>query len=232
MKPANWFETLNCAIEGIINAVKTERHMKTHFVIAAIVLSLSLFLDIEGQDFVLLILSITLVIFAELMNTAIEHTVDLIREDYHPLAKAAKDVAAGGVLVASIGAVLMGYIVLSKPVFAYTSTALSAIKRAPDHITIIAFIVVVIIVVIMKAHIGRGEPLHGGMPSGHSAISFSIATSVALISMDPFISLLSFLLAVMVSHSRLLLGIHTKLEVVIGALTGFLITVFFFQIFG
>ena len=232
MKPTNWFETLNCAIEGIIHAVKTERHMKAHFIIAAIVLSLSLFLDIDGQDFVLLILSITFVIFAELINTAIEHTVDLVQEDYHPLAKAAKDVAAGGVLVASIGALVMGYIILSKPVFAYTVTTLSAIKRAPDHITIIALIVVVIIIVMMKAHIGKGEPLHGGMPSGHSAIAFSIATSSAFISMDPFISLLSFLLAIMVSHSRLLLGIHNKTEVVIGALTGFLITVFFFQIFG
>ena len=232
MKPANWFETLNCAIEGIIYAVKTEKHMKAHFIISAIVLFLALFLDIDGRDFVLLIISITFVIFAELVNTAIERTVDLIREDYHPLAKAAKDLAAGAVLVASVGAVIMGYIILSKPIFAYTSTSLSAIKRAPDHITIIALIVVVIIVVIMKAHIGKGEPLHGGMPSGHSAISFSIATSVALISMDPFISLLGFLLAIMVSHSRLLLGIHTKIEVVIGALTGFLITVFFFQIFG
>jgi diacylglycerol kinase (ATP) len=206
--------------------------MKAHFLIAAIVLSLSLFLDIDGQDFVLLILSITLVIFAELINTAIEHTVDLIKEEYDPLAKAAKDVAAGAVLVASVAAIVMGYIVLSKPVFAYTADSLSAIKRAPDHITIIALIIVVIIIIIMKAHIGRGEPLHGGMPSGHSAISFSIATSSALISMDPFISILSFVLAVMVSHSRLLLGIHTKTEVVIGALTGFLITVFFFQIFG
>jgi len=232
MKPANWFETLNCAIEGIIYAVKNERHMKAHFFIAAMVLSLSLFLDLNGRDFVLLVLSITLVIFAELVNTAIEHTVDLVNEEFHPLAKAAKDVAAGGVLVASVGAVVMGYMVLSEPVFAYTATSLSAIKRAPDHITIIALIVVLIAVVIMKSLTGRGEPLHGGMPSGHSAISFSIATSVALISMDPFISLLAFLLALMVSHSRLLLGIHTKMEVIIGALTGFLITVFFFQIFG
>ena len=232
MKPANWFETLNCAIEGILLAVKREKHMKAHFIIAAFVLSLSLFLDISGQEFILLAISITLVIFAELVNTAIELVVDLVSEDYHPLAKAAKDVAAGGVLVASAGAVIMGYAVLSKPAFAYTSLTLSSIRRAPEHITIIALLVVIIAVVIMKAIIGKGTPLHGGMPSGHSAISFSLATSVALISMDPFISLLSLALALMVSHSRLLLGIHSKLEVLAGGLLGFLITLLFFQIFG
>ena len=231
MKPSNWFETLNCAIEGILYAAKHERHMKVHFIVAASVLILSLFLDITGRDFILLFISIIFVIFAELINSAIEYAVDLIHEEFHPLAKAAKDVAAGAVLVASFGAVVMGYIILSKPVFDYSGIAIEGIKRAPEHITMIALIIVVIAVVIMKSHIGKGTPLHGGMPSGHSAISFSIFASVSLISMDPFISLLAFLLATMVSHSRLLLGIHSKAEVVIGALLGLLITLLFFQLF-
>ncbi|MDH3972894.1 MAG: diacylglycerol kinase [Deltaproteobacteria bacterium] len=231
MKPENWFETLNCAIEGILYAAKHERHVKVHFIIAAAVLTLSLFLDIKGSDFILLAISITFVIFAELINSAIEYTIDLIHEEFHPLAKAAKDVAAGAVLIASFGALIMGYIILSKPVFAYSTVALESIKRAPEHITMISLIIVIIVVVIMKSHIGKGTPLHGGMPSGHSAISFSVFTAVSLISMDPFIALLVFALALMVSHSRLLLGIHSKAEVITGALLGFLITLLFFQLF-
>lgn len=231
MKPSNWFETLNCAIEGILYAAKHERHMKVHFLVAAAVLVLSLFLDIEGRDFILLSISITFVIFAELINTAIEYTIDLIHEEFHPLAKAAKDVAAGAVLIASFGAIVMGYIILSKPVFTYSTIALEGVRRAPEHITMIALLIVIIVVVIMKSHLGKGTPLHGGMPSGHAAISFAIFTSVALISGDSFIALLAFFLALMVSHSRLLLGIHSKVEVIIGALLGFLITLLFFQIF-
>lgn len=231
MKPTNWFETLNCAIEGILYAAKHERHVKVHFIIAAVVLVLSLFLGITGRDFILLAISITFVIFAELINSAIEYTVDLVHEEFHPLAKAAKDVAAGAVLIASFGAALMGYIILSKPFLNFSALALEGIKRAPQQITLISLILVIIVVVIMKSHMGKGTPLHGGMPSGHSAISFAIFTSIALISMDPFIMLLTFCLAVMVSHSRLLLGIHSKAEVLTGALLGFLITLLFFQIF-
>ena len=67
--------------------------------------------------------------------------------------------------------------------------------------------------------------MKGGVPSGHAAVAFSIATSVSFNTQDPLISLLCFILAVMVSHSRLLLHIHSMREVIIGALTGTLLTV-------
>ena len=206
--------------------------MKLHFIVAAAVLVLSLFLDISGIEFVLLIISITIVLFAEMINTSIEVTIDLIHEQYHPLARVVKDTAAGGVLIASAGALIMGYMILSEPIFNFTVFSLKALKRAPEHITIIAIIFVVIAVVLMKSHLGKGTPLAGGMPSGHSAVSFAIWTSVALITMDPFITLLTLALAIMVSHSRLLLEIHSKREIVLGGVLGFLITLLFFQIFG
>ncbi len=231
MKPRNWFESLNCAIEGILYASKTQRHMKVHFAAAVLILVLALFLDVGRHDFIILALSITLVLFAEMINTALEVTIDLIHEQYHPLAKVVKDTAAGGVLIASFGAVVMGFMVLAAPVLNHVETTLNVIRRAPEQITLIAIIVVIIAVVIMKAHSGKGTPLHGGMPSGHAAVSFSIWTAVALITMDPFVTLLTFALALMVSHSRLLLGIHTKGEVAAGGLIGSLITLLFFQIF-
>ncbi len=231
MKPKNWFESLNCAIEGILYTVKTERHMKVHFIVSAVVILLSLTLDINRVEFVLLTVSITLVLFAEIMNTALEVVVDMVQSEYHPLAKRAKDIAAGGVLVASVGAVVMGYMIFSKPVFDAMTGSLQVVKQAPEYLTIIALIIVVIAVVMMKSHFEKGTPLYGGMPSGHAAVSFSVWTSVALITMDPFITILTFILALMVSHSRLLLGIHSKWEVAAGGLLGFLITLLIFQIF-
>ena len=231
MKPTNWFENLNCAIEGILYAAKTQRHMKVHFFVAVVVLFLSLYLDISRMEFIILVLSITLVLFAEMINTAIEETINLIHEEYHPLAKIVKDAAAGGVLIASFGAIVTGYWILSKPLFSYVETGIIAVKRAPEYVTIISLVVVVFIVIIMKSHFGKGMPLHGGMPSGHAAVSFALWTSVALITVDPFITVLTLILAVMVSHSRLLLGIHRTREIFLGGLIGFLTTLLFFQTF-
>ena len=87
-----------------------------------------------------------------------------------------------------------------------------------------ALLMVVIAVVFLKARSGTGKPLEGGLPSGHAAVAFAIATIVSLNTQDPITSLLTIILAVMVSHSRLLLNIHTVREVVLGAVTGTAIT--------
>jgi diacylglycerol kinase (ATP) len=96
---------------------------------------------------------------------------------------------------------------------------------------VIALLLVVIVVVILKAMSGKGSPLEGGLPSGHAAIAFAIATIVSLNTQDPITSILAITLAVMVSHSRLLLHIHSMREVVLGALTGAGITLVVLLVF-
>lgn len=230
-RPKNWLESLNCAIEGVIYAFKTQRYIKYHYAIAVAALLLSLILDLTTTEFVLFSLSIVILLFAEMFNTAIETTVDLLEEKYHELARAAKDVSAGAVLISSIGVFIMGYIVFSKYLYEPMGIALRMAKAMAGHLAIIALLLVLIIVVISKAYLGRGRPLHGGMPSGHSAVAFSLWTSVTLLTMDPLVALLTLLMAVMVSHSRLLGGIHTTKEVSLGALLGTGITFLVFYIF-
>jgi diacylglycerol kinase (ATP) len=87
------------------------------------------------------------------------------------------------------------------------------------------------VVVIVKSATGTGTPLHGGIPSGHAAVAFSIATAVSLNTHDPLISVLSLALASMVSHSRLLMKIHSIREIVIGASIGSGITLLVMQLF-
>ena len=117
MKPKNWLESLNCAIEGILWAAKSQKHLRYHFIVAISVLLLALFLHLSALDFILLTFAITLVLFAELVNTAIEVVVDLVSPDFHPMAKQAKDIAAGAVLVASFGAIVMGFFAFSHYIF-------------------------------------------------------------------------------------------------------------------
>ncbi len=125
-------ESFNVAFEGLFDTIRTERHMKFHCFCTIIVLILShmkfhcfctiivlilsLFLDLAKAEALALIISVTLMWVTEMFNTAIESCVDLVTEEYHPLAKRAKDIAAGAVLVTSMNALLVGYIVFEKKI--------------------------------------------------------------------------------------------------------------------
>lgn len=224
MKPTRFIDSVNCAIEGIIHTARTQKHMRHHFLAALLLLLAVLFLKVSPIEFTLLTVSVCFVLFAELVNTSLEAIVDLISPDYHPLAKTAKDVAAGGVLVAAFGAAVMGYLILSKYIFPVYKEALGVMGTPAETATVVALLVVVIVVVILKAVTGKGTPLEGGMPSGHAAVAFAIATIVTLNTQDPLTSILTIALAVMVSHSRLLLRYHTVREVLLGAVTGIAVT--------
>ena len=223
-KPSGFIGSLNCAIEGILWAVKTQRHMLFHLVAAILVLVGALVLRLSLYEFALLALAITLVLFAELVNTAIEVTVDLVSPESHPLARRAKDVAAGAVLLASVGALVLGYLALSRFFFVAEVDVTHDFMRTTGNLAILSVVIVVLLVVLAKARVGRGTPLHGGMPSGHAGVAFSIATSVAFADVGLLVILLAWLLAALVAQSRVLLGVHNFTEIVAGSLLGTLTT--------
>ncbi len=205
--------------------------MRFHFFAAIIVLLIALFLKVNPLEFALLALSILTVLCAEMFNTAVEAVVDMISLDFHPLAKTAKDTAAGAVLITACGAAIMGYLILSKYVMPRYGEVLSMFGSVSDMGTVIAVLIVVITVIIVKSATSSGTPLKGGISSGHAAVAFSIATAISLNTRDPLVSLLTYALAVMVSHSRLLLKIHTLREVIIGAGIGWGITLLVLVVF-
>jgi diacylglycerol kinase (ATP) len=232
MKPRSWFQSVNLAIEGIIYAVKTQRHMRYHLYAALAALILSLVLNISRTEFIMLCMAIVLVLVTEMLNTAIETTVDMISEEYHPRAKLAKDIAAGVVVIASIGALTLAYLILYPALKAAVLGGRWRPATAPrDVVAFVALSVVIILVIMIKALLGKGEPLRGGMPSGHAAVSFSIWTAAFYLTDSFAVILLTFLLAVMVSWSRWSSGIHRPIEVVGGALLGAGVTFLFFLVF-
>lgn len=101
-------KALSYAVEGIRHAVSTQRNLRFHLLAAVIAVLLGFIKRLEQTEWMILTLLIASVISAELMNTAIEAVVDLISPQHHPLAKVAKDAAAGAVLVLSIGALVIG----------------------------------------------------------------------------------------------------------------------------
>ncbi|MFC7681508.1 diacylglycerol kinase family protein [Paenibacillus sp. GCM10028914] len=108
--------TFTFAVQGIVHAFKAERNMKIHTAAAAIVFILGWLLELTPTRWLFLALAVTLVISAELINTAVEAVVDLVSPDEHPLARIAKDTAAGAVLITALFAVVVGIVVFYEPV--------------------------------------------------------------------------------------------------------------------
>lgn len=226
----NIIEAFNAAIQGILYTFKYERNMKIHYCIAILVLMVSLSLDIGKVEMMILILSISLVIISEMFNTAIENTVDLVTDKYHPLAKIAKDVAAGGVVISALNAVTVGYLIFYDKFTDISESLIFTIRKSDPHVTLICIVLVLIAVVIVKALTFTGTPLKGGMPSGHSALAFALATSITMMIERPVVCALAYIMALLVAQSRIEGKIHTFWETVAGALLGILVAMLVFQL--
>ncbi|QTL97971.1 phosphatase PAP2 family protein [Iocasia frigidifontis] len=224
-------DSFNYAFEGLIHAFRTQRNMKIHFIVAFIVLFGSLFFEIGKIQLVLLFTVISFVIAMELINTAIEVVIDMISQQYSLRAKIAKNVAAAGVFMAAINAVIVGYLIFIDDLRSLSFSLINDIQQETAHLSFISLGLLVIIIIALKAVGESGTPLQGGMPSGHSAISFLIATIIVFLTMDIVIASLVFLLALLVVQSRLQSRTHTMLEVVIGAVIGILLAIVIFKLF-
>lgn len=232
MKMRKLLDSFNYAINGIIHAVRTQRNMRIHMIVALLVLTACFFYNLTKIEFLILAITITMVIVAEMFNTAIECAIDLTANYYHPLAKIAKNTAAGAVLISAINAVVVGYIIFWDKISFVGPVIIKEIKQSDPYTIFIILLIVLICTVVIKAIFGEGTPLRGGMPSGHSAIAFALATTIALLSKESLAILFSYILAFIVAQSRVDSHIHSILEVFAGAIFGTLLTILLFKIFG
>lgn len=232
MKVKKMIDSFNYAIDGIIHSVRTQRNMRIHMVAALVVLCACFFYDLSKIEFLIITITISMVLCAELINTAIEYAIDATTNYYHPLVKLAKNAAAGGVLVAAINAVVVGYIIFWDKLRYINFSVVTKVKNSNPYIIFFVIAMVCISTIIVKAIFGEGTPLKGGMPSGHSAIAFSIATLISLMTTgEALVIFLSYILAFIVAQSRVDSEVHSVLEVFIGGVYGTLITVFLYRIF-
>jgi diacylglycerol kinase (ATP) len=227
-------QSFNHAFQGLVHAVRHQRNMRIHFAVAFFVLLGSLFFNLSRLELVVVLVTITMVLMAEMVNSAVEAVVDIITDEFDPRAKIAKDVAAGAVLIAAINALVVAYLVFADKFSRFSLDLLGAVRRSPTHLTFVALAVVIIAVIALKASRGRTFLLSGGLPSGHAALAFAgwAAISFVTASVRPgiLVSAIAFIMAVLVAQSRMEAGIHSLLEVVLGAILGIVVTTLIFQL--
>jgi diacylglycerol kinase (ATP) len=226
-------ESFNFAIEGVIHVLRTQRNMRLHFAAAVGVIVVAVAVGASKIELSVLLISIAFVLVAEMINTAVEGAIDAATTSFDPMAKLAKDIAAGAVLIASVNAVAVGYLVFAGKAADKTAEVLDRVRSAPAQITLVALVLTVIIVIATKAWTGRGTPLRGGLPSGHAAVAFAgwmAATYIVNDSHRFVVSALTFIMALLVAQTRVESGVHSALEVAYGGALGALVTLSVFQL--
>lgn len=229
-KNRTFIQSFNNAVNGLKYAFRNEKNLRIHSAAAILVLLFSLFVDLSKTELLIVIFSISLVIIAELINTAIEVVVNVIIKVYHPKAKIIKDVAAGAVLVSALNSLIVAYILFIDRMGTGLGAIKDRLKNYPPNIILIAVLLTVFLVIIVKLFYNRGTPFHGGLPSGHTAVAFAITTAITLWITNTTVSLLCVVLALLVAQSRVEGKIHSIFEVFAGAILGITVTLFIFKI--
>jgi diacylglycerol kinase len=117
MKHSTLLISFKYAFAGLWYLLRTQRNARIHLLISLTVVGLGLWLGLGPSQWAILVLTIGLVLAAESFNTVTEVTIDLVMAEYHPLARIAKDVAAGAVVLVAIAAVIIGLLILGPPLW-------------------------------------------------------------------------------------------------------------------
>ncbi len=229
-KNKNFATSLGHALDGIIKAFKTERNLRNDFVIGLFVLIISLFFDFTKTEFTCLCLTIGFVIFAEMINSTVEYVVDLITDKYDDRAKAAKDIAAGGVLVASMVAVIVAYFLFSDKIYNLTTNVISSVLDSKLHVLFIVIFAIVLLCVILKGMFGKGDHYSNAYPSARVSLAFGLTTYLYLVTKSLFITGVSFILSLLIAQIRIESTKVKPVFMIISAILGIAVVLIIYQL--
>lgn len=233
-KKRRFLRSFNHAANGLILCFRSERNMRIHFILAACVMVAALFFEFSKVELILLLLAVMFVLFAEMINTALEYVIDASCAEYHPLVRVAKDVSAGAVLLSACFAVITGYLLFYDRLVPIGNRFLGGIHQNPIHLTFLSLGLTTLLVISLKSKYSqkRGSYFQGGKISGHAAISFLLATIVAFSTRELVVACIAFILAFLVAESRVEGKIHTARDTFNGSLLGIIVGSVVFLLFG
>ena len=223
IKRGNFIDAWINAFNGIIYAVTTQRNIKWQLAIAVIVMLVSLLFNLTRAEFLCLMFTVVLIILAEMFNTAVETVVDLYTDLYHPKAKIAKDVAAGGVVITAVNALIVAYFLFFDKISDIGLTFLRNLANSPVHMAFIGIFLIIILIVSLKAASSTKKYKwikNGFSPSGQAAMAFGANTIIWISTTNIVVLTLSFVMAILVCVTRIESKKKTLTEIILGALTG------------
>jgi diacylglycerol kinase (ATP) len=236
-----WSQTqkLLHAVDGFSHACRTQRHMRAHVFAVLVLTFVGLWLEFQPIEILVLIAAWAFVLFAEMMNTAVESVFDLITETYHPVVKHAKDIAAGAVLIAWVNAMFVVAILFlqEKRLRGLIASGMLGAKGTNTQLyiiwTVIGIMLVLLMSFLLKLRAQHGSFLFGGLVSVHSAVGFFLSAVVFYTAAtNPNLTkFLALLLALVVAQSRVDAGVHSFQEVAFGAFLGFLLGTIMLRLF-
>ena len=233
----NFLDAWKNAINGIIYATTTQRNIKIQLVLAVLVVIVSLFFDLNRAEFLCFLFTIILILFAEMVNTAIETVVDLYVDVYHPKAKIAKDVAAGGVVITAINAIIVAYFLFFDKLSDIGLNFIRNIVNSPVHLAFSVIVIVAIVALIAMAKTNKHKGLnHKFIPSGFTTLAFAANTIIWIVTQssrniaNTIIITLSLVLAILVSASRIEAKAHKLSEVIFSACLGIILVLILYGI--
>ena len=227
----NLFKPFAVAIGGIAYAVKTQRHMRIHLYTVVLIILIGLFMDLRLREMIVLLFMVSFVMVAEMFNSAIEAVVDLVSPKYQPLAKLAKDMAAGGVLITTLTSVVVELLLFlgdGRWQEIQLHVASTEVQTQPVQRLLLGLFVLFILIVVGKGLGKRGQVLKGGLVSGHAAFGFFLAISVIFLTKQLVPSLIAIFLASMIAQSRWERSIHSVVELSLGATLGGVLAILLF----
>lgn len=223
-------DSFNYALDGVIYALRTQRNMRIHLLISILLILLAVNFQLSRSEIMALTFCVTLVFVTEMINTAIESAIDLFTREYHELAKTAKNVAAGAVLITAINATLIGYLVFIDKLMAHSKQTVQSIRTITTNQIFVVLVLVMIVVIFVKFRTGADSYFRGGFPSGHVALAFSMLTFIVMESGNPIVVLMAALIALLVAQSRYEARFHNLFQIIAGALLGSLMTLLAYKI--
>src|SRR5258708_34413833 len=129
----------------MIQVVRTERNLRIHFLVAIVVIGAAAAVGVGRIELIVLLLAIAFVLVAEMVNSAIEGAIDVSTTSFDPNAKLAKDIAAGAVLISTITALAVGYLIFAHAAAHRTARFLDRVRDAPSEITLVALVLVLLV---------------------------------------------------------------------------------------
>lgn len=229
-KNKNIVTALRHSVDGVIRAFKTERNLRIDYFCAVCVLIAGVALGLNRTEFVCLCLTVGFVIFSEMMNSVSEYIVDLVTDKYDDRAKAAKDIAAGGVLVSSSISLIVAYFLFSDKLKVATTVIIENAISSTANIFLTIVFILVVLVVILKGFFGKNNEYSSAWPSIRVVLAFGLTTFMCIITRSFLVGLVCLILSLMILGMKINNSKAQKITVIYSAILGIIIVLLVYSL--